>query len=93
MLRRGYLDIPDYISKVGIIQARRKAHSNNSTQFYPLQITVPPYSVLCDVGGRFENPRPAPIPQGLKYSTECKLQSTVNVDIVLPCTLSLETCD
>jgi hypothetical protein len=79
MLRRGYPDIPEHISKIGMIQARRKGYAD-STRFYPLQITVPPYSVLCDVQGRFENPRPAPIPQGLKYNTTANSPSTSQQD-------------
>ena len=66
MLRRGYYDVlPE---KVGLLQLRRRGYSD-SKQFLPLQIRVPPTSTLCDIEGRFENPRRAPLPQGLKYNT------------------------
>lgn len=66
ILRRGYYDIlPE---KVGLLQLRRRGYSD-SKQFLPLQISVPPTSTLCDIEGRFENPRKAPLPQGLKYNT------------------------
>ena len=66
ILRRGYRDIlPE---KVGLLQVRRRGYSD-SKQFLPLQISVPPASTLCDIEGRFENPRKAPLPQGLKYNT------------------------
>ena len=65
MLRRGYDILPE---KVGFLQLRRRGYSE-SKQFLPLQISVPPTSTLCDIEGRFENPRKAPLPQGLKYNT------------------------
>ena len=66
MLRRGYNDV--FPEKVGLLQVRRRGYSD-SKQFFPLQISVPPTSTLCDIEGRFENPRKAPLPQGLKYNT------------------------
>jgi hypothetical protein len=66
MLRRGYHDVlPE---RVGLLQVRRRGYSD-SRQFFPLKISVPPTSTLCDIEGRFENPRKAPLPQGLKYNT------------------------
>ncbi len=66
MLRRGYHDVlPE---KPGLLQVRRRGYSE-SKQFLPLQISVPPISTLCEIEGRFENPRKAPLPQGLKYNT------------------------
>ena len=67
MSRRGYHDLPtDYATRVGI-QARRRGFSD-SKQYAPLQINVPPVSTLCELEGRFENPRKAPLPQGIKFS-------------------------
>jgi hypothetical protein len=69
MLRRGYHDIlVDNYGNVTLLQARRKAYVE-STQFFPLHVTVPTITTLCEIEGRFENPRKAPIPQGLKYSS------------------------
>jgi hypothetical protein len=66
MSRRGYYDgLPE---KIGLLQFRRRGYSD-SKQYFPLQISVPPTSPLCDIEGRFENPRKAPLPQGLKYNT------------------------
>lgn len=68
MLRRGYHDLPtDYATRVIGIQARRRGLSD-SKQFAPLQINVPPVSTLCELEGRFENPRKAPQPQGIKFN-------------------------
>ena len=76
MLRRGYNDVlPE---KVGLLQLRRRGYSD-SGQFLRLQITVPPTSTLCDIEGRFENPREAPLPQGLKYNTA----QTTNLSVPL----------
>ena len=70
MLRRGYLDIlPDSSVKPTLLQLRRRGYSVDSKQFLPLRIHIPPTTTLCDLDGRFENPRPAPLPQGLKYNT------------------------
>ena len=66
VLRRGYHNV--FPEKVGLLQVRRRGYSD-SRQFLPLQISVPPTSSLCDIEGRFENPRKAPLPQGLKYNT------------------------
>jgi len=69
MLRRGYQDIlPDNAAKTGLLQTRRRGYSE-SRQFFPLQIQIPPTTTLCDLEGRFENPRKAPLPGGLQYNT------------------------
>jgi hypothetical protein len=67
IMRRGYQDffLPE---KFGLLQFRRRGYSD-SRQFLPLRISIPPTSTLCDIEGRFENPRKAPLPQGLKYNT------------------------
>jgi hypothetical protein len=67
MSRRGYPDLPDK-DNVGAIQARRRGYSD-SKQILPLHIKVPPTTSLCELDGRFENPRKAPLPRGLKYNT------------------------
>ena len=63
MLKRGYHDI-----LADSLQLRRRGYSAPK-QFIPLQIRIPPTSTLCDLDGLFENPRPAPLPQGLRYNT------------------------
>jgi hypothetical protein len=68
MSRRGYPDLPDYSDNFGVIQARRRGYSD-SKQALPLHIKIPPTTSLCELNGRFENPRKAPLPQGLKYNT------------------------
>jgi hypothetical protein len=68
LTRRGYPDIQGCNDNIGIIQARRRGYSD-SKQILPLHIKVPPTTSLCELDGRFENPRKAPLPQGLKYNT------------------------
>ena len=69
MLRRGYQDILyDNATKTGLLQTRRRGYSE-SRQFFPLQIRIPTTATLCDLEGRFENPRKAPLPGGLQYNT------------------------
>ena len=51
----------------GLLQTRRRY--SDSKRFWPLKIQVPPRSNLFELEGRFENPRKAPKPQGLKYNT------------------------
>jgi hypothetical protein len=60
MLRRGYQDVfPSNLNN-----GFPDLHS------YPLQLNIPSTSTLCDITDRFENPRKAPLPQGLKYNTQ-----------------------
>ena len=70
LVKRGYNNVlpVDPIQKGGLLQFRRRGLSD-STQFYPLQITIPPPTTLFDLAGRFENPRKAPVPEGLRYSS------------------------
>jgi hypothetical protein len=60
MLRRGYQDVlPGYFN-----------NSLPDLQSYPLQINFTSTSTLCDITDRFENPRKAPLPHGLRYNTQ-----------------------
>ena len=60
MLRRGYQVVfPDYFN-----------NGLPDLQSYPLQINVTSASTLFDITDRFENPRKAPLPHGLKYNTQ-----------------------
>jgi hypothetical protein len=69
MKRRGY--------NISLLQDGRDSRSRYISQ----SINVPPTSTLCDITDRFENPRKAPLPQGLKYNTQnlkCP-STTVNI--------------